>query len=34
MMKRYYFDLREGDDIAPDDEGMNYQPLKKAGIIH
>jgi uncharacterized protein YfcZ (UPF0381/DUF406 family) len=28
MKKRYYFDLREGDDIAPDDEGMELATIE------
>ena len=31
MMKRYYFDLREGDDIAPDDEGMELPTIEEGG---
>ncbi|MCK1518343.1 hypothetical protein IVB22_38860 [Bradyrhizobium sp. 190] len=27
-MKRYYFDLRKGDDIAPDDEGMELATIE------
>jgi hypothetical protein len=25
---RYYFDIREGDDFAPDDEGMELSPIQ------
>jgi hypothetical protein len=28
MRKRYYFDVREGDDISPDDEGMELGSLE------
>jgi hypothetical protein len=28
MRKRYYFDVREGDDISPDDEGMKLASLE------
>jgi hypothetical protein len=26
-MARYYFDMREGDEIAPDEEGMELTSL-------
>ena len=28
-MSRYYFDIREGDDFAPDEEGMELFSLKE-----
>lgn len=28
-MKRYYFDLREGDEIFPDEEGLELSTLAK-----
>jgi hypothetical protein len=28
-MARYYFDMREGDEIAPDEEGMGLTSLAK-----
>jgi hypothetical protein len=28
MRKRYYFDVREVDDISPDDEGMELASLE------
>ena len=28
MRKRYYFDVREGEDISPDDEGMELASLE------
>ena len=28
-MARYYFDMREGDEIAPDEEGMELTSLAK-----
>jgi hypothetical protein len=28
LKKRYYFDLREGDDVAPDEEGMELTTLE------
>jgi hypothetical protein len=27
-MPRYYFDMREGDEIAPDEEGMELRTLQ------
>ncbi|NOJ43116.1 DUF6894 family protein [Bradyrhizobium australiense] len=27
-MRRYYFDLREGDDISPDEEGMEFATVE------
>ena len=27
-MPRYYFDMREGDDIAPDEEGMDLRTIE------
>jgi hypothetical protein len=30
MKKRYYFDVREGEDISPDDEGMELASLAAA----
>ena len=27
-MPRYYFDIREGDDLAPDEEGMELSSLR------
>jgi hypothetical protein len=29
-MARYYFDLREGDDLAPDDEGLDLPSIERA----
>ena len=29
-MRRYYFDMREGDDIAPDEEGLELSSIKRA----
>jgi hypothetical protein len=29
-MKRYYFDLREGDEIFPDEEGLELSTIEKA----
>ncbi|WOH53599.1 DUF6894 family protein [Bradyrhizobium sp. sBnM-33] len=26
-MRRYFFDLRDGDDLAPDEEGMEFPML-------
>ena len=28
-MARYYFDLRDGDDLAPDDEGLELSGLAR-----
>jgi hypothetical protein len=28
LMPRYYFDMREGDEIAPDEEGMELRTLE------
>jgi hypothetical protein len=30
-MPRYYFDMREGDEIAPDDEGMEHDASRARG---
>jgi hypothetical protein len=27
-MSRYYFDMREGDEIAPDEEGMDLRTIE------
>jgi hypothetical protein len=27
-MPRFYFDLREGDEIAPDEEGMEFRTIE------
>lgn len=27
-MPRYYFDIREGDDLAPDDEGLELSSMQ------
>jgi hypothetical protein len=29
LMPRYYFDMREGDEIAPDEEGMELDTLEE-----
>lgn len=28
-MRRYYFDLREGDEIFPDEEGLELSTIEK-----
>jgi hypothetical protein len=28
-MRRYYFDLREGDDLAPDEEGLELPSIER-----
>jgi hypothetical protein len=28
-MMRYYFDLREGDELAPDEEGMELRSMER-----
>ncbi|WP_376712125.1 DUF6894 family protein [Bradyrhizobium hereditatis] len=28
-MRRYYFDLRDGDDLAPDDEGLELPNIER-----
>jgi hypothetical protein len=28
-MRRYYFDLRDGDDLAPDDEGLELPAIER-----
>ena len=28
-MPRYYFDIREGDDLAPDDEGLELPSIER-----
>jgi hypothetical protein len=28
-MRRYYFDLRDGDDVAPDDEGLELPSIER-----
>ncbi|WP_456685706.1 DUF6894 family protein, partial [Bradyrhizobium sp. P5_C11_2] len=28
-MKRYYFDIREGDEIIPDEEGLELSTIEK-----
>ena len=28
-MPRYYFDMREGDEIVPDDEGLELDAIRK-----
>ena len=28
LMPRYYFDMREGDDIVPDDEGLELDSVE------
>jgi hypothetical protein len=28
-MPRYYFDLREGDDLAPDEEGLELPSIER-----
>ena len=31
-MPRYYFDIRDGDELIPDEEGMDLPDLKAAEI--
>ncbi|MBR1153620.1 DUF6894 family protein [Bradyrhizobium sp. JYMT SZCCT0428] len=31
-MPRYYFDLREGDQIAPDEEGLEFDSLDQVQV--
>jgi hypothetical protein len=31
-MPRYYFDIREGEDLAPDDEGLELSTIEAAWI--
>ncbi|WP_373691754.1 MULTISPECIES: DUF6894 family protein [Bradyrhizobium] len=28
-MRRYYFDIREGDEIFPDEEGLEFSTIEK-----
>ncbi|WP_309142534.1 DUF6894 family protein [Bradyrhizobium sp. sGM-13] len=28
-MRRYYFDLRDGDDLAPDEEGLDLPNIER-----